>query len=51
MLHLMQTAIAPALRLVDCLPDWPAISFELREAPRKRQLQAAKLEQERSILA
>ena len=51
MLHLLQTAITPRLSLAECLSNWPAISLELREAPRKRELQAARLEQALSILS
>ena len=39
MLHLVQTAISPRLSLAECVPNWPAISLALREAPRKRELQ------------
>lgn len=45
MLHLLQTAVSPRLSLAQCLANWPAISLALREPPRKRELQAATLEQ------
>jgi hypothetical protein len=51
MLHLVQTAITPHLSLVECLSNWPAISLDLREPPRKRELKATKLEQALSILS
>ena len=44
LLHLLQSAVNPQLSLADCLPNWAAISLQLREAPRKRQLQAAHIE-------
>ena len=50
MLHLLQTTITPPLSLRECLPNWPGISLALREAPRKRQLQAAQLEESLSML-
>jgi hypothetical protein len=45
LLHLLRTAITPRLSLAECLSNWPAISLDLREPPRKRELQAARLEQ------
>ena len=51
MLHLLQTAITPHLSLAECLPNWPAISLQLREPPRKRELQAARLEKDLFVLA
>ena len=51
MLHLLQTAINPRLGLLECLSNWPAISLQLREAPRRRELQAARLEQDLQLLS
>jgi hypothetical protein len=45
LLHLLQTAISPRLSLAQCLGNWPVISMALREPPRKRELQAARMEQ------
>ena len=50
MLQLLQTTVTPPLSLQKCLTNCPAISLALREAPRKRQLQAAQLEQSMSLL-
>lgn len=39
MLHLLQTAVNPALSLAESVERWPAISEQLREAPRRRRPQ------------
>lgn len=51
LLHLLRTAITPRLSLAQCLSSWPTISLALREPPRKRELQAARLEQDLSMLS
>jgi len=51
MLHLVQTAINPSLSLRDCLANWDAISCDLREGPRRRQLQAEQLEHDALLLS
>ncbi len=51
MRHLLQTAISPRLSLAECLPHWPEISLALREAPRRRLLQAAELERDLTVLS
>jgi len=38
MLHLLRQALNPALRLKECVEEWPTISRMLREPPRKRGL-------------
>ena len=45
MLHLVSTAVNPALRLVECLNKWDYISWRLREPPRKRLSQVESLRQ------
>jgi hypothetical protein len=51
LLHLMQHAVNPSLSLRDCLANWPRIAFDLREAPRKRGIQAAKIEEDAALLS
>ena len=51
MLHLLQEAVNPPLGLRRCIGQWEAISQDLREPPRARELQAAKLEQDIALLS
>lgn len=51
MLHLLQEAVNPVLRLRTCVEEWPSISLALREAPRRRTLQIEKLVPEKAILS
>jgi hypothetical protein len=51
LLHLLRTAVTPRLSLAACLANWPTISLQLREAPRKRELQAARLGRDLSALS
>lgn len=46
MLHLLQEAVNPPLGLRNCISEWEAISFDLREPPRRRVLQAESIEQD-----
>ncbi len=39
MLHLLQRAVSPLLRLKPCVQRWDDLSRFLREAPRRRALQ------------
>jgi hypothetical protein len=45
MLHLLQEAVNLPLGLRKCTGQWDAISLDLRETPRERVLQTAKVEQ------
>jgi len=51
MLHLFQQAVNPALSLRDCFEHWAEIAFDLREPPRKRELQTAQLEKKCAMLS
>jgi len=51
LLHLLQTAVNPHLRLGKCLRNWYEISLALREAPRKRELQMERLERKGDLLS
>ncbi len=51
LLHIMQEAINPYLGLRECLDHWDEISYELREAPRERPIQAHRLEQDLPLLS
>jgi hypothetical protein len=51
LLHLLGQAVTPQLSLAEALPHWPVISLQLREAPRRRDLQAARLERELHTLS
>lgn len=51
LLHILQETINPYLGLRDCLDDWDEISYELREAPRARPIQAHRLEQNEPLLS
>ena len=44
MVHLLQEAVNPSFGLQACVEEWPSISQDLREAPRRRALQIEKLE-------
>jgi hypothetical protein len=51
MLHLFQQAVNPALGRRDCLANWDAIAFDLREPRRKRVLHAAEIEENCAVLS
>jgi hypothetical protein len=51
MLHLLQETVNPRLGLGQCLSNWEALSFDLREPRRRRTLQAAELEQPADLLS
>jgi len=44
MLHLVQTAVNPALPLEECVENWRTISQQLREPHRRRQGQMDRVE-------
>lgn len=44
MLHLLQTAVSPTLRLEQCVKNWHRISCSLREPPRRRGLKIEEIE-------
>ena len=44
MFHLFRTAVNPSLGLRRSIENWPTISMDLRERPRKRTLQTEKLD-------
>ena len=45
MFHLFRAAVNPSLGLQRCIENWPKISIDLRERPRKRALQTEKLDE------
>jgi hypothetical protein len=51
MLHLLKSAVNPALTLQHCLKDWNTISYALRESSRKRSLQVENFEVEDYLLS
>jgi hypothetical protein len=51
MLHLLRVAINPALSLRSCVEDWPEISLQLREPPRRRLAQAEEMERTALLLS
>ncbi len=51
MVHLLKGAVNPSLGLQACVEEWPGISRDLREAPRRRALQIEKLEAEVELLS
>ena len=51
LLHLLRMAVNASLDLRSCLERWGQISFELREPPRTRSLQAEKLEVQEDFLS
>lgn len=44
MLHVVRTTINPTLSLRMCVENWPEISMQLREPPRRRTAQAEEME-------
>lgn len=44
MLHLLQTAVNLRLPLQECVRKWHTISLALRESPRRRDPQMARIE-------
>lgn len=51
MLGLLRSAINPALSLRACVEDWPEISLQLREPPRRRTLQTEEMERKAVLLS
>ncbi len=51
MLYLLRGAINPALSLRTCVEDWPEISLQLREPPRRRQAQTDEMERRTLLLS
>ncbi len=51
MRHLLLQAVNPTLNLEQSLSDWDAISFGLREAPRKRPMKIEVIERNRSSVS
>lgn len=51
LLHIMQGTINPHLGLRDCLDHWDEVSYDLREAPRERPIQAHRLEHDEPVLS
>ena len=49
MLHLLSTAINPAIRLAHALRHWPRIARRLAEAPRQRSMQMKTLRSRLSL--
>jgi len=45
MLHLLRSAVNPKLGLQESLQNWPSISMQLREPPRRRTLRFEELEE------
>ena len=51
MLYLLRGAIHPALSLRACVEDWPEISLQLREPPRRRRAQTEVMERKALLLS
>jgi hypothetical protein len=51
MLHVIRAAINPALSLRQCVENWPEISLQLREPPRRRSAQSEEMERKTALLS
>ena len=51
MLHLVRASINPVLGLRACVANWPQISMQLREPPRRRMGQPERLRQNGLLLS
>jgi hypothetical protein len=51
MLNVVRTTINPTLSLRMCVENWPEISMQLREPPRRQAVQTEELERKALLLS